>query len=329
MKQVWLILILTGFGFRLTAAETNEVDWGAVMDTAQQWAQDNLDDEVLQALPQIDRKTAEDFLRQSESYLRSNDVLDLSQLKPAAQVVLPLLDAHEETRDYAAWLRSRMDYFDTADDLEKAQPPPKVQPGKPIPPRPNPSFKATKEIWVQKVAPRPWPKNATAMVPQLKPIFAAEHVPTELVWMAEVESGFDPRARSPVGATGMFQLMPETARNEGLSLWPFDERKQIEPAAHAAAQYLHHLYEKFGNWRLAVAAYNCGEGTVRRQLQRRKATRYEQIATALPAETQLYVPKVEATVLHREGVSLEQLTVPETTPTSARKTVTVEPTSSR
>jgi len=129
----------------------------------------------------------------------------------------------------------------------------------------------------------------------------------ELVWLAEVESGFDARARSPAGAVGMFQLMPTTAKDLGLSLYPFDQRKQPAPAAHAAARYLRHLHETFGDWRLAVAAYNSGEGTVQRLLKRYDATSYERIATHLPAETQMYVPKVEATIEHREGAALEKL----------------------
>jgi len=108
----------------------------------------------------------------------------------------------------------------------------------------------------------------------------------------------------------MFQLMPATAKQYGLSLWPFDERKQPEPAAHAAAKLLRKLYGQFGDWRLAVAAYNCGEGRVAKTMARYGAKSYEGIATHLPAETQMYVPKVEATVALREGVNLEKLKSP-------------------
>jgi len=101
--------------------------------------------------------------------------------------------------------------------------------------------------------------------------------------------------------------MPATAKNLGLSLFPFDQRKQPETEARAAAKYLRRLHTQFGDWRLAVAAYNCGEGTVGKLLKRHHATSYEGIATYLPAETQMYVPKVEATVAHREGAALEKL----------------------
>ncbi len=135
-------------------------------------------------------------------------------------------------------------------------------------------------------------------------------MPAELVWLAEVESGFDARARSPAGAVGMFQLMPATAKQFGLSLWPRDQRRQPDLAARAAAKQLRELHQQFGDWRLAVAAYNCGAGAVQRALERHQAKSYERISTHLPAETQMYVPKVEATILHREGLELEKLKAP-------------------
>ena len=138
-------------------------------------------------------------------------------------------------------------------------------------------------------------------------MFREEGVPPELVWLAEVESGFDPRARSPIGAAGLFQLMPDTAEIMGLNLSPRDERFDPEKSARSSARYLKYLYSKFGDWRLTVAAYNAGEGTVRRLLEKRGAHSYDAIAEDLPAETQMYVPKVEAVIQRREGVSLADL----------------------
>ncbi len=293
----------------LVPAQKNDpaIDVGGLFDAAQQLAQDNLDPDVLKALQQVDRDKIEDFLKNYQAYLQGDYVLDVAELKDAATTILPLLDLHEETQPYAAWLRSRLDYFDAVEELKNIAPPQPV-PGTNQPPRaPNPSFAVEQQVWIKKVAPRPWPEAAKKFVPQLKTIFTAEHVPAELVWLAEVESGFDAHARSPVGAVGMFQLMPTTAKDLGLSLFPFDQRKQPDAAAHAAAKYLRYLHNKFGDWRLAVAAYNSGEGTVQRLLKRYDATSYERIATHLPAETQMYVPKVEATILHREGAALEKL----------------------
>jgi membrane-bound lytic murein transglycosylase D len=279
-------------------------------DAVQQFAQANLDPDVLNALQSVDQQQVLDFFSHYQEYLRGDYVLDLSQLKDAATNILPLLDAHEETQPYAAWLRSQLDYFDAAEELKKIAPPP-PPPGTNVPPPlPNPPFAAEQEIWIKKVSPRPWPKDAEQFVPELKTIFAAERVPEALVWLAEVESGFDARARSPAGAAGLFQLMPATAKSLGLSLWPFDQRKQTEPAARAAAKCLRQLHEKFGDWRLAVAAYNSGAGTVEKCLKRRHATSYAGIATYLPAGTQMYVPKVEATILKRKGLELEKLKTP-------------------
>lgn len=308
--KVFLALIVLLAGGWVVPAQTNDVDWNAVLDSAQQWAQANLDDDVLRALQNVDRDQVVDFLNHYQDYLKGDYVLDLAQLQDAADNILPLLDAHEETQPYAAWLRARLDYFAAAQQMESAAPAPRPEPGKPLLPPANPSFTTEQEIWVKKVAPRPWPKNAAEFVPKLKPIFAAEGVPGALVWLAEVESGFDSRALSPAGALGMFQLMPATAKACGLSLWPRDQRRQPEIAAAAAAKYLRQLHDQFGDWRLAVAAYNCGPGTVQKLLKRYDAASYAAIATHLPAETQMYVPKVEATILHREGLELEKLKMP-------------------
>lgn len=293
---------------RPMSAQTNDIDWDAVMNTAQQWAQDNLDTNVLQVLQNVDRDKVEDFLKNCHDHLSGDYVLDLSQLEGAADAVLPLLDAHEETEPYAAWLRSRLDYFSVVDQMQAAMP--KLPPGTNATVPLNPGFKIERQIWNQQVVSRPWPHAAIEIVPKLKPIFAAQGVPDELVWLAEVESDFDARARSPAGAVGMFQLMPDTAKTYGLSLWPFDERKQPELSAQTAAKYLRQLYGRFKDWRLAVAAYNCGEQTILKALRRYRATSYERIATHLPAETQMYVPKVEATIWHREGRELERLKPP-------------------
>lgn len=98
--------------------------------------------------------------------------------------------------------------------------------------------------------------------------------------------------------------MPATARWLGLTLEPNDERFDPYRNADAAARYLHYLYQRFGDWRLALAAYNAGEGRVRRLLQTHNAQTFDEIAIRLPAETQMYVPKVEATLQKRAGYRL-------------------------
>ena len=91
---------------------------------------------------------------------------------------------------------------------------------------------------------------------------------------------------------------------------PWDQRLQPERNARAAARYLKYLHEVFGDWRLAVAAYNGGEGLVSRLLEKHAARRYDEIAIDLSAETQTYVAKVEATILRRESVALQELKLP-------------------
>lgn len=307
------LLIFPLLAAGLGRAQEWELDTNALrrgFDVAEQLAEANLDEDALNALQQVDREKVEEFLRSFQQQLQSPDVLDLAALKDAASGVLPLLEANEETKPYAIWLKSRLDYFEVADELRRSVPPPRIIPNQPPKPLPNPAPEAEREIWVKKISPRPLPKGAEALVSQLKPVFASERVPEELVWLAEVESSFNLGARSPVGAAGLFQLMPATAERFGVRRWPRDQRYQPEPSARAAAQYLRLLHRQFGDWRLAVAAYNAGEGRVQRLLDRYKTRSFDRIARYLPAETQMFVPKVEATLLRREGVALAQLSAP-------------------
>jgi membrane-bound lytic murein transglycosylase D len=221
-----------------------------------------------------------------------------------------LLEQHPETRPYAVWLRTQLNYLAVADELKIAIPPSSLElrPG-PSPPA-NTTSDAERHAWQEQLKTEDLSPGAPPYVGRLKQIFVAEGTPAELVWLAEVESGFDTRARSPLGAVGLFQLMPETAKSLGLALAPWDQRLQPEKNAQAAARYLKHLYETFGDWRLAVAAYNGGEGLVGRLLVRHAAHSYDEIAADLPAETQMYVPRVEAIILQREGVALPNLKLP-------------------
>lgn len=303
----WSALAQTNTSPGTTSSMAGLTDWfGAV----QEWAQDNLDEDLLAALGEVDQKQVESFLKQLEEELGGEYVLDLAALKGAALAVLPLLEAHEETQPYGAWLRSRLDYFEAAQALRAVVPQPKAPPGKPLPPPAKPTVEAQRKVWNQTLSQRLLPKGADKLVPQLKSVFTSEGVPAELVWLAEVESAFDRRALSPAGAAGLFQLMPATARRFELRRWPFDQRYQVEPSARAAARYLRVLHAQFKDWPLAVAAYNAGEGRVGTLLSKHKARNFDAIAPHLPAETQLFVPKVEATLRLREGVKLSALPAP-------------------
>ena len=305
MKKLCAVFLLAS---ALTAfSQTNTLTVDDLMQSAHQWANDNLDDSVVHALKNADQDKVRQFFESLQKNLQGDYVINLAQLRGTAQTVLPLLENYEETAPYAAWLKTRMDYLDTANELQLKIAPPKLVPGQPPPPPVNPPPEQIREIWVKKISTRPMPDEAKPYVSRLKPIFSAQKVPSQLVWIAEVESSFDPEARSPAGAAGLFQLMPETAKSYGLRTWPFDQRLEPEPSARAAATYLGKLHDKFKDWRLAIAAYNAGEGTVQTLLKRHKAATYDGIADYLPAETQMYVPKVEATLMKREGMTLAEL----------------------
>ncbi len=294
------------------AAQTNDDDvitLPEVIQNARQWAQDNLDTNVVAALPTVDPVFINRFFQDLSARMQGNEVVDVAAVRDTARTLLPLLQSQPETRPYAAWLHAQMDYLDVAEEIRTTAPPPPpvVKTNTPVPATRNPPPQREREIWGRQEAGRPWPAGARAYVQELKPVFASRKVPPELVWVAEVESAFDRQAQSPAGAAGLFQLMPDTARRFGLSQWPRDQRYQAVPSATASANYFKYLYDRFQDWRLVMAAYNAGEGTVGRLLARHKAHDYDRIASYLPAETQMYVPRMEAVLHEREGMRLEGL----------------------
>ena len=308
MKNLWLFLLLLSTAIGLGAsAQDDTITLDDVVRSGEEWAKENLDDDALRVLKSVDQEKVKQFLAQVQKEFHGEYVVDLAQLKDGAKTILPLLEGYEETQPYAVWLKTRLDYLDVADQFRLTIPPPRTLPGQPPKPIPNPPPQREREAWVDKLAEEPMPRSAKAYVAAMKPVFVGQKVPPELVWIAEVESSFDPRARSPVGAAGLFQLMPATAKRYGLRTGLLDQRYRVVPSAEAAAKYLRYLHKHYGDWRLAVAAYNCGEGTVDGLLKKSKTRSFDAIATRLPAETQLYVPKVEATVMRREGVKLEEL----------------------
>jgi hypothetical protein len=202
-------------GALFARADDKTVTLPELMQDAQQWAQDNLDTNVLNSLPKVNDRAVQQFFREVQQRFQGEYVVDLAGLRQTAHTVQPWLESREETRPYAAWLAAQMDYLDVADEIRITIPEPNVETNQPAPPRANPPPQTERAIWVRKISGRPWSAAAKEYVPQLKPIFAAQKIPPELVWVAEVESSFDRRAESPAGAAGLFQLMPETAKRFG------------------------------------------------------------------------------------------------------------------
>ena len=128
-------------------------------------------------------------------------------------------------------------------------------------------------------------------------IFAEEGVPQELVYLAQAESGFLPRAVSNKQAVGMWQFIPGTGSNYDLiHTSTYDERFDPEKATRAAAKYLKDLHARYGDWYLAMAAYNCGPGAVDKAVERTGYADYWELLKrhALPRETANYVPIILA-----------------------------------
>jgi membrane-bound lytic murein transglycosylase D len=124
-----------------------------------------------------------------------------------------------------------------------------------------------------------------------------EGVPQELIYLAQVESGFLPRARSNKQAVGMWQFVQFRGRQYGLMQGPgTDDRLDPEKATRAAAKHLHDLYAMFGDWYLAMAAYNCGPGCVQRAVERTGYADFWELRrlNVLPHETANYVPLIVA-----------------------------------
>ena len=122
-------------------------------------------------------------------------------------------------------------------------------------------------------------------------------MPTELALLPFVESAYNPQARSPAQAMGIWQFIPSTGRNYNLkqNAW-FDERRDIIASTTAALDYLKYIYEMHGDWQLALASYNWGEGAVGRAIAKNQAkglpTDYAHLG--MPNETRYYVPKLQA-----------------------------------
>ncbi|MCD4812212.1 transglycosylase SLT domain-containing protein [bacterium] len=141
-----------------------------------------------------------------------------------------------------------------------------------------------------------WLRRSGRYVLRLRQMFIEAGLPGDLVYLALVESGFNPRNRSHKQAVGLFQFIQSTAEMVGLkkNFW-VDERRDPEKAARAAIQHLKSLYREFSDWDLALAAYNAGSGRIGRAIKAQGVRDYWKLA--LPPETESYVPKFYATLI--------------------------------
>lgn len=134
----------------------------------------------------------------------------------------------------------------------------------------------------------------------IRRVLREEGVPQELIYLAQAESGFHPLAVSRAGARGMWQFMGSRAKGYGLERsWWVDDRQDPEKATRAAAHHLHDLYNEFGDWYLAMAAYNSGPGTVQSAVKRTGYADFWELyrRNVLPKETRNYVPIIVAVTI--------------------------------
>lgn len=133
-------------------------------------------------------------------------------------------------------------------------------------------------------------------------IFFRHDLPVELKYMAVVESKLNPGALSPVGAAGLWQFMPATAKKYGLKVSAgIDERKNAWKSTVAAARYLKKLYSLFGDWLLVIAAYNSGPAPVYKAIKKSGSRNFWQLQYFLPKESRVHVKKFIATHYYYEG----------------------------
>ncbi len=134
--------------------------------------------------------------------------------------------------------------------------------------------------------------NSTLYFPIFEELNNTFGIPDEMKYLMVIESSLKPQAASKVGARGLWQLMPATARMHGLDINDYvDERSDPYRSTDAALMHLTDLFEEFGDWTLVIAAYNCGNGRMRSAIKKGKSKNFWKIKKYLPRETRDYIEK--------------------------------------
>jgi membrane-bound lytic murein transglycosylase D len=165
------------------------------------------------------------------------------------------------------------------------------------------------DMWIEIFTTRPklrdrfavWLERKPKYEPMISAKLAAKDMPQDLIYLAMIESGFNPKAYSHAHAGGLWQFIAETGQRYGLTVTKsVDERNHPDKATDAALEYLTDLHDRFGSWYLAAAAYNTGENRVGRLMrevtgkERGTDADYYRISSRLPRETRDYVPMMIA-----------------------------------
>ncbi len=329
LRQITLSVILIGLATSGLAVEEaknapavseEEASLNGLLQMGQQLWEEFAPPEIQEEYEFPSLENIEEFLALLEADFVNGTPEELALYSSQANLALSTLREYEGGDVLADWLEPRLDFLTAASQIEKTETASKDEEpddnlrspeSSPVPPQ------FTHQYWVDIMSKRALPKRAPRYVPIFKRAFEAEGVPSALIWMSEVESSMNPRAKSPVGARGPFQFMPATAERFGLRISFPDERTHPAKSAKAAASYLRILYKRFHSWPLALAAYNAGEGRVGRALTAANVTTFEAVADTLPTETRMYVPKVLATVAVRESIDPFKLPAPQEVRTSS------------
>ena len=142
-----------------------------------------------------------------------------------------------------------------------------------------------------------WLSRSPLYTPMIRNALREAGLPQDLVYKAMIESGFNPRAYSRARAAGIWQFVRGTARLYGLKNNHYiDERRDPEKSTRAAIRHIQHLYGLFGDWRLVIAAYNCGQGRLDRIIKRSGTTNFWKLK-GLPRETRRHVPRFMAALI--------------------------------